>query len=586
MSAKNITSLPYLFSYFFRAYPVWSILAITAMLFAGLAEGVGLVALLPLLSLVVDGDASGNSSALAVQINSAMQWAGIEPTITGALVLIVAMMILKALLIIVAMSFVGFTAAHVSASLRLDLLRELMLAQWSYFVSQRSGTLTTALSTEPSRASMAYIATCQMLAAIIQVAIYTLIAVSISWKVTLTALLAGGFIIYLLSGLLKITRRAASAQTDLQESLLSRLLDGLSGMKPLKAMAQEKHLTPLLEDDVKALRHADEQIVLSKEGLVNLPEPIRVLFAAIVLYSLLVIFQYPLEAIFLMILLFIRTVERMNRLQQYYQRVINNIPGFWFIHSVIQRTEAAKESLTGGQEPHLRNAITLRNVSFSYGETEVLKNISLKIPAGRFAAIVGPSGSGKTTIADLIISLLQAQSGKILIDNKDITDIDVEQWRSRIGYVPQETVLFHVSIKDNVTFSDPAISEAQVQDALERAGAWEFVRRLPEGMNTLAGERGGRLSGGQRQRIAIARALVREPELLVLDEATTALDPETEAGICKTLLGLLPEITILAISHQPAMQKVADIVYHLRSGHIYDTEYKNRPALDIESILP
>jgi ATP-binding cassette subfamily C protein len=180
--------------------------------------------------------------------------------------------------------------------------------------------------------------------------------------------------------------------------------------------------------------------------------------------------------------------------------------------------------------------------------------------------LVGPSGAGKTTIIDLLTGLLQPQSGAILIDGTSLQELDTRAWRQMIGYVPQETVLLHDSILHNVTLGDPALGEADAERALKEAGAWEFIARLPEGMNSTVGERGGKLSGGQRQRIMIARALVHRPGLLILDEATSSLDPDSEAAICHTLEQLRGELTILAISHQTALVRAADHVYRLENG--------------------
>ena len=190
----------------------------------------------------------------------------------------------------------------------------------------------------------------------------------------------------------------------------------------------------------------------------------------------------------------------------------------------------------------------------------------MTLPAGAFIAVVGSSGAGKTTVADLIIGLLRPQRGDVWIDDLPLGDIDATAWRRMIGYVPQETFLFHDTVMANVTLGEPGISRADVETALRRAEAWEFVAALPDGVDTVVGERGARLSGGQRQRIAIARALVRNPALLILDEATTALDPETEAGIVATVKRLTGRLTVLSISHQPAMQSAADFVYQLDTG--------------------
>ena len=163
------------------------------------------------------------------------------------------------------------------------------------------------------------------------------------------------------------------------------------------------------------------------------------------------------------------------------------------------------------------------------------------------------------------------------LDEVPLRDIDIRAWRGMIGYVPQETFLFHDTIMANVTLGDPAISHARVESALRRAEAWDFVAALPDGMDSEAGERGARLSGGQRQRIAIARALIRDPALLILDEATTALDPETEAGIAATLQRLAGKVTVLSISHQPAMKDAADIVYRIEGGAVV-TEDSDDPT--------
>jgi len=167
-----------------------------------------------------------------------------------------------------------------------------------------------------------------------------------------------------------------------------------------------------------------------------------------------------------------------------------------------------------------------------------------------------------------VIGLLRPQKGEVWIDNLPLAQVDLRRWRRMIGYVPQETLLLHDTVFINVTLGEKDIGSTDVEYALRAAGAWEFVSALPQGLNSVVGERGHKLSGGQRQRIAIARALVHKPRLLILDEATTALDPENEAAICATLRELSGEITILAISHQPAVLEVADRAYRLEDGAV------------------
>jgi len=196
----------------------------------------------------------------------------------------------------------------------------------------------------------------------------------------------------------------------------------------------------------------------------------------------------------------------------------------------------------------------------------VFSDLDMTIETGALTTLVGPSGSGKTTIIDLAIGLLQPQEGSVLLDGVPLTEIDIKAWRRLIGYVPQDTLLLHDSIIHNVTLGDPELTESDAEEALRAAGAWEFVNCLPQRLETIVGERGGKLSGGQRQRIVIARALINKPRLLILDEATSALDPESEEAVRQTMETLKGQLTILAISHNRALVQAADYVYQMNAG--------------------
>jgi ATP-binding cassette subfamily C protein len=195
-----------------------------------------------------------------------------------------------------------------------------------------------------------------------------------------------------------------------------------------------------------------------------------------------------------------------------------------------------------------------------------LHGIDLSIPVNGMITIVGHSGAGKTTMMDLISGLLRPTAGRILIDGVPLDEIDLRHWRRQIGYVPQDPVLLHDTIRTNIVIGNPDVTPTDVEAALRAAGAEEFVAALPQGIDTVVGERGGKLSGGQRQRIAIARALAHRPRLLILDEATSALDAASEAAVCQTLAGLRGQVAILAISHRPALAALADRVYRLDHG--------------------
>ena len=566
-----------LFRHFCAAYPVRSTLMLLSLTVAALAEGLGIAALLPLLNLVIDPE--GAEGVLTLYATRAFALAGLELSVGGLLIVIVGMITLKSLLMLLAMAQVGYTAAHVAMDQRLRVIRALLDARWQHFVDQRTGNLASAVSVEPARAAAAYVSACRVLAGGFQLLIYSALSVAISWQVSIAALVVGAFGLILLNRFVAMSRRAGQDQTELQKSFMTRLLQGLDGMKPLKAMAREGSLGPLIEADIRGLNRAQRTIIVSREAVSESQEIIRVLAVAGGLYFFLTIWGQPVDGLFVLVLLFARTLQKVSLLQSSYQTVMLEQPAFAFLQSTIAAADRMRESDPTGEMPRFASAISLRDVSFSYARENVLDRVSMVLPAGKFIAIVGSSGAGKTTVADLIIGLLRPQRGDVWIDDLPMGDIDVKAWRNMIGYVPQETFLFHDTIMANVTLGDREISPARVERALRRAEAWNFVAALPEGMDSVAGERGARLSGGQRQRIAIARALIRDPALLILDEATSALDPATEAGIVATVRRLTGKVTVLSISHQPAMMRAADIVYRLDNRGAALEDADERPAM-------
>ena len=200
----------------------------------------------------------------------------------------------------------------------------------------------------------------------------------------------------------------------------------------------------------------------------------------------------------------------------------------------------------------------------------ILDNLNLTIAKGSITAIAGPSGVGKSTLVDLLLGLQRPLKGTILVDGACLFEtVEMQAWRAGIGYVPQEQFLLNDTIRNNVTLGDHDVAEDEVIAALKIAQAWNFIEQLPQGIASCVGERGSALSGGQRQRICIARALVHHPRLLILDEATTALDPETEQILCRNIVALArnTQITVIVISHQPRWIENADQVIWLPQEH-------------------
>ncbi|WP_188547892.1 ABC transporter ATP-binding protein [Hymenobacter qilianensis] len=219
--------------------------------------------------------------------------------------------------------------------------------------------------------------------------------------------------------------------------------------------------------------------------------------------------------------------------------------------------------------PPFQHQIELRNLQFSYGDQPVLTDINLVIPKGKTVALVGPSGSGKSTLADLLPRFYDPTGGQILIDGHDVRDCTIHSVREQMGIVTQESILFNDTIFNNIRFNTEA-TEAQVIEAAKIANAHEFIQQTPEGYHTMIGDRGSRLSGGQRQRISIARAILRNPPILILDEATSALDTESEKLVQEALTRLMHSRTSLVIAHRLSTVQHADEIVVLQNGRIVE----------------
>ena len=554
---------------FTRAYPWQSFLMVVALLLAGLAEGFGLSALLPLLTVVIQPEMPAEEqSELTRAVLGLLQRVGISPTLGSLLIVVLVGILIKNIFLLIANRQVGYTKARVTTDLRLRLLNAVMSSRWHYFVHQPVGRLTNSMATEAWRAGIAYEFGAGIIAYAIQALVYIGVALMMSWQATVSALGAAMIFLWVSHFLVKMTRKAGKRQTNLLKSLLSRMTDILGSVKTLKAMGREDLAEHVLSAETAELNHALEREVFSKAALTSAQEPMFAGVAALAIFILLTRWEMPIAEVMVLTIILTRVLTYLGKLQKHYQKMVTAESAYWSLEEAVQEANELKEVYTGDPAPKLANQIELDNVTFTHEEQKILDGVSLRIPAGELTTIIGRSGSGKTTILDLLAGLHMPDSGHVRVDGVALDTVNLRDWRKHIGYAPQDTVLLHDTIFNNVSLGDPGLSEDDVRRALKQADAWDFVDAMPEGMQTNTGERGARVSAGQRQRIMLARALVHQPCLLILDEATSALDSESEAAICRTLKALRGDLTIVAVSHQPALAEFADAVYTLSDGQL------------------
>jgi ATP-binding cassette subfamily C protein len=542
------------FLYFAREYPWQSLLVVACLLLSGVMDGLGLTAILPVLGVALrSGEGGTPPEGFEAAVLELVEDLRVPRELGPLLLLMAGFFVAKAALLLVAKRQVGYTVAHVAADLRLRLLRALMGASWGYYTRLPVATVVNAMGTEAQRAANAYHVLGQMAQLMLQVVVAGAVALAVSWPSTLAALGAGVLSMVLLRAFVRMASRGGRRQTAVLRSLSSRLADVLHGAKLLRATAKEPLMGPLLEHDTGRLKKAVRKQVLGKEALRTLQEPLLVGFCLFLLWIGLRWAGLLVPQVLMLILLFARILSNVGRAQQRYQALVIEESALWSLVGMIEEAESQREPEGGTAEPHLE--------------------------------LVGPSGAGKTTFVDLLTGLVQPSAGRVEVDGTPLSELDLKRWRGMIGYVVQELLLFNDTVRTNVTLGDPDIDDARVEKALRDAGAWEYVSRLEGGIEAPVGERGSLLSGGQRQRVAIARALVLRPRLLVLDEATAALDPDTEAAVWSTVAELRGRTTVVAISHRPGIIQVADRVYHIAGGEVQRVEESRTGGLDpVESV--
>jgi ATP-binding cassette subfamily C protein len=563
--------------YFTSRYGAQSLLVLFCILIGGLLDGVGISAMLPVLAIAMRGSSdapgseSADTSALGKTVDSVLETIGLEPELYVLLPIIAVLFWTKGGIILFAKRQVGYTVARIATDLRLEMLQTLMAARWSHFTRLRTGGAANALATEAQRASTAFEHMAQVCGHLIECLVYLGLAFMISIPITIGAAVAAIVTLGGLHQLVNMSGRAGTKQTKFLKSLLTQVTDSLQAVKLLKATGRESLIEPLLESDTEQLNKALRKRVFSREALRAMQEPVLVTSVCIMLFILILLGTSAAEMALLLIL-FARTNTSSNKMQRRYQQTITEASALWSMREMIDAAAADGETMTTGAAPTLTEGVEVRDVRIAYDDAVVLDGLSFSVPAGKITAIVGGSGAGKTTTADLIMGLVRPDAGEVYIDGVALGELDLREWRQLIGYVPQETLMLHDSVAKNVSLGDPNLTPEDIERALRDAGAWEFVSELPEGVDYSVGERGMRLSGGQRQRIAIARALVHGAKLLILDEATTALDPESEAFVLAAIEALRGRATVFAISHQPALRSVADQMYRIADGKCTELE--------------
>jgi ATP-binding cassette subfamily C protein len=552
----------------------WKVaLALGLMICLSTMEGISLLMLVPLLQLVGLNVQEGSIGRLAEFISSIFSIIGIRPTLIAVLCVYVFIVIIHSLLRRWETSVSLTLEYEFVVRLREKLYRAIANTKWLFFARNRVSDFTHALTIEMERIGAATYYILNLLATGIVAIAYILFALKLSAMMTGLVFLCGIGLMFLLKKKTKVAYETGEGLSVAMSGLYNAISEHLNGMKTAKSYGVEERHVEIFNRLAEQVRHKYTYAVQNQAEVNYWFNIGSVVILSLILYISIQIISIPTAGVLLLLFLFARAMPKLSNIQQSFQSSINMLPSFSRVMELQKRCEEATE--TGNQRYEkidIGNGIKFNKVSFSYdGNSPVIKDLDIAIMPGRTTAIVGPSGAGKSTIADLVMGLIAPNQGHILIDEKELTPERMKAWRDQIGYLPQDTFLFHDTLQTNLLWAKPDAREEEIHQSLKFAAAEEFISGLPKGLETILGDRGVLISGGERQRIALARALLRKPSLLILDEATSSLDSENEKRIQNAIEKLHGRMTILVISHRLSTIRGADVIHVIEEGNLIES---------------
>lgn len=537
----------------------------------GLSEGISVMLLLPLLSRV--GIATGSSQGLVTGlVNKSLAFIGATEPLP-ILAVIVAVAGIQALLTIALNWWSVKLARHYQSRRQLEMFRAFMRARWGFIAARKAGEMTNAIVTESERLGRAFTISLSLVGSLVVALIYLILSLLIAWQVTVSLIVCAGVAALGMVGLYRKGYAAGKSLAPLDAELQSALNEQFAGAKFIKASGIDDRAATLIEPLLRQLEDANTfagaapgtvRGVLEFTGLVGL---------AIILVLAGEGMGVAAGNIVVVLALFGRLFPRLTAVQAQMHYLTGNLHAVEVIDQLQKAAEAEAERQDGSGETlriALPAAASVRNLDVRFGERLVLDQINLTVPIPGVLAVVGRSGAGKSTLVHTLLGLVDASAGSIRLGDYDLATAPLRAWRRAIGYVPQETILFHTSIRENLTLVKPNASPAEIETAARRAHAYEFIQAWPEGFDTIIGDQGVKLSGGQRQRLGIARALLTNPSLLLMDEAMSALDTESEAELMRTIEDLRKEMGILIVAHRLAAVRTANIICVLEAGRVVE----------------
>lgn len=553
----------------FKKFPFLLIANIALLIGMSLFAACSLLTISPVVDFLIHPDLEG-ISPLTDKAIGILGFFGLPATLTGWLFIFAVFVILSSAFQIFAKYAILKTTYAVMRDMMLGTFEDFFNARWHFFSSGKQGTLLNTFTRELTVVSNAFGAVGLFFASITQIVFFLAVPFYISWKATAISL--GVALLFAMPFMLldRLSYRLGTLNTATSNQIMSVINENFSLAKVVLGFGNQRKSSNNLANAFDAHRRVALKSRTLNVAIPILYRPFGVIMIVIALFAARWL-TVPLSEIAVLLLALQRIAGSIGEMTMHKNSLENFAPSYEQIKTLRRRAKELRQKSGTVQFGGFSRGLLIEGLSFAYpGQEAVLTNINMHIPKGKMAALVGESGTGKSTFIDMIMGFNEPAGGRIMFDGIPLQDFDISSYRRRIGYVPQDSVLFNVSIRDNLLWAHESATDGEIRQACRQANADEFINQLPEGYNTLVGDRGIRLSGGQVQRIALARAILRKPELLILDEATSSLDTYSERLIQQAIENIAKETTIIIIAHRLSTIVNADYVYVLKEGRMVE----------------
>ena len=556
--------------YFFYTYIGYRLFVLLGFSFLMvLMDTFGLTMFVPLLQ-IADGNANTEKGQIVYYVIQFFDFIGISLTVKNLLLFIIVLFSMKGVFFFYALRYKGILMQTFSKKIRTNLAMGVRNMTYSEFIKTDVGRLQSTLTGESWQVANASNLYLDVIKNGIFLLVYLGFAFALDWKFSILVVIGGGLSNLLYSSFYKRTQQLSRDILKNGHTYGAIVIEAGNHFKYLKATGRNINFVDRLKIELDKIIKMNVNVSVLNARLTAFREPMTISVILVVIAIHLFVFNSSLSGVMVILLLFYRAMQIIIDLQSGWNQYLSSIGAIENVKDFQLFLDTNKETYFGSIKYETVKEILVEDMSLDYDNARMLNTINLKIVHNQSIAFIGESGSGKTSLVNVISGLLRPTCGNIFINKVNLEDIDINWYRSRIGYITQEPTVFNGTIFDNVTFWDEASPEnlQKFEKVIDMCFLRSFLLNLPDSYNTLLGNNGVNISGGQKQRISIARELYRDVDILIMDEATAALDSETENEIRESLELLKGKVTIISIAHRLSTVKSADCLYLMEKGKI------------------